>query len=211
LIEISPSEEQVKRWLLETLRHSNHVMCYSELLGLDKRDPELPHDVVGPHNKLEWDVIYGCALGYGNLDKHDPEIYELTKNSYFLHHYGQYHHRMWEGYDDGAVADDLKFGALDTICALLEKRPYFESFDSLEELRLNAHNVIRGTNRLTKLQWIEAAGKMMGGAERPAIEKIVSLEDFPNIGVRPATYERLAERMQQCLRMLREEKGYRLD
>lgn len=201
----------MKRWLLETLRHTSQMMCYSELFGLDKRNPELPHDIVGPYNKLEWPVILGCSLGYDNLDHHDEDIYRMTLESVALHREHQYHHQRWVGHNAETAEDELRFGALDIICASLEHRPYYPRVDSLEELEDNLLSTVEGGKKGEwKIPWITQIIGMMKAVERPQIERITTLWDFPNIGVRPETYEQIAERMQACLKMLREDKRYKI-
>jgi hypothetical protein len=207
---IVPAEGDVRKWLLETLRHTNHVMYYSEILKVGQNDPELPHDVVGPYNKFEWAVICGCALGYSNLDHHDKVIFQMTKDSVHLHR-NQYHHKMWDGPDEDATADDLRFGALDTICALLENRPYYSHVDSFDELDKNLNTIIEGsTNKVLKLQWLSSMISMMKQVERPAIKKIDRLEDFQNVGISSGMYDQIAGRIEGTLMILREEKGYKL-
>jgi len=206
---ILPREECVKRWLLESSRHCSQMMYYVEGFGLDKRDPELPHDIVGPYSKFDWPVIKGCSLGYDNLDHHDGDIYRMTLESVAFHTKNQYHHQKWEGHSAETAEDDLRFGALDTICALLEHRPYYKSVDSLEELEDNILTLVDGgKNGYWKLPWIRQMIGLMKTVERPKIERITGLLGFPNIGVRPETYERIVERMGETLRMLRDEKGY---
>jgi hypothetical protein len=207
--DIVPAEEDIRKWLLETLRHTCQVMYYSGILKIGQSDPELPHDIVGKYNKLEWDVMRGCALGYSNLDHKNQEIFQLTKDAVCLHR-SQYHHRKWDGPDEEATADDLRFGAMDTVCALLENRPYYAHVSSFDELERDLSGIINGgSNKFIKLQWIYSVVDMMRRVERPEVERIERVDDFPNVGMSPEVYEQIAGRMQQCLNMLREEKGYK--
>jgi hypothetical protein len=205
---IVPAEENVRRWLLETLRHTCQVMYYSELFKIGLNDPELPHDIAGRYNKLEWDVMGGCALGYSNLDHHDKEVFQLTREAVCLHR-NQYHHRKWDWPDEEATADDLRFGALDTVCALMENRPYYAHISSFEELQRDLGCIIKdGYNKVLKLQWITSVVDMIKQVERPAVARIERLDDFPNVGLSTRVYGQIAGRMQDALKMLREEKGY---
>lgn len=210
----SPSAEEIRSWLLETLRHSCQMEYYLDILGFGNRDSDRPHDIEGEHNKLEWEIIKGCAFAYRN-GLSDEEREEIKHNIVFPTvniHRLQYHHVMWNEYNEDATREDLMFGALDTVCALLENRPYYtKRAESPEEVSENAEKLITSSNRIIKIPWIRAMAKEIKDIKRPEIYSIESLTDFPNIGIRKATYEQIADRMQSCLRMLKDEHGYVLN
>lgn len=207
-----PNSEEIKGWLLETLRHSCQVEYYVKVLGASSRDPDRPHDIAGRYNKLEWEIIDGCALAYRqglSKEEYEQTILPRVRKSVSTHRQ-QYHHLMWNEYNEEATAEDLRFGALDTICALFEKRPYYlKCVDSLEELEQNVDQLIGGKNKLMKVEWVSAVAHQMKGVERPDIYRIEDLERFPNIGLADSMYNNIAERMAACLRILKG-RGYDL-
>lgn len=203
--------EEIRGWLLETLRHSCHMEYYLKILGLGNRDPDRPHDISGKFNKLEWDIISGCALAYrAGLSVEEKEL--IRKQSVLPAvklHRNQYHHQMWNEYNEDATEQDLRVGALDTVCALLEKRPYYlRSADSPKEIMDNVDELITSSFREIKIPWVYKMANAITEIEKPCIWGIDKLAHFPNIGLSSETYGKIAERMESCLRMLRDEKGY---
>ena len=63
---LRPSPQEVKNWMLSTLKHSCQVEYYLAKLNLDSKDPQRPHDIVGEGNKYSWPVIKGMAIQYRN-------------------------------------------------------------------------------------------------------------------------------------------------
>ena len=211
-----PTNEEVEKWMLATLRHSQHVEYFIERLGGGAYfDPERPHDLVGVGNKFDWDVIKGFALQY-----RDPKVdFKTYIEPALVLHREQYHHRMWNNPDPNDItkkipeADyhDMTLGAIDAVCSLLENRAYqggSHDYDSAEAVaRKNPpHKIKWMVDTIHAMRaWIEYSKKM----ERPKIERITSLEDFPNIGVNPITYNRTKKRTSETIEMLRT-KGYEI-
>ena len=85
---IRPTKEEVAKWMLSTLKHSNHVEYFLGKLGLGIRDPERPHDIVGSGSKYSLDVVRGLALQY-----REPKVDFKTciAPSIEIHRH-QYHH-----------------------------------------------------------------------------------------------------------------------
>ena len=114
--ELIPTEAEVRKWLISSLTHSMHVEYFLLNLGLGERDPERPHDLVGPGNKYEWDVIKGFALQY-RLPKIDFKTHIMPSLAI---HRQQYHHRMWNDPSpedrakpiQGATEGDMLVGAV---------------------------------------------------------------------------------------------------
>lgn len=75
-VELIPTENEIKTWLVSVLQHSCHVEYFLKKLGIGSNDSERPHDIVGPGNKYEWGVMKGLALQYRN-PKPDFQIYIL--------------------------------------------------------------------------------------------------------------------------------------
>ncbi len=208
-----PNSEEIRGWLLETLRHSCQMEYYLDILRLGSRDPDRPHDISGMHNKLEWEIIEGCALAYRvgvPKEEFKETILPRVFNSVRIHR-KQYHHQMWNEYNEDATSEDLRVGALDTICALMEKRPYYQkTADSIDEIEQNIDSIITSKNKYVKRQWVSVMVGEMKGIDRPDIYMIENLEGFPNIGLNDSTYNNIAERMQACLNMLKEERGFEI-
>ena len=59
-----PSTESLNVFLLFTTRHACNVEYFLNKLELGSKDPERPHDLVGPGNKFEYSVLMGLALVY---------------------------------------------------------------------------------------------------------------------------------------------------
>ncbi len=209
---IIPNEEEVHRWLLETLRHVFHVEFFLYRLGLGFRDPERPHDIVGIGNKFRWRVIRGLAIQYRDFSEEERRIVfkEQIEPALKLHR-RQYHHRMWN-YPDAknidlhievAEAEDMQVGAVDAICSLLENRVYQGGEHSYEEAE-----VILGNNPSYKKYWARMIGPKMKEIVQPDIERINSLYDIPNIGLPAWVYNRILGRVKVTLKILKKRHGY---
>jgi hypothetical protein len=204
---VRPSDENIGKWLLEVLRHTSQLEYYAGILNIGSKDPERPHDIVGPNNKLEWDIIKSCAWAYSDSgcgkDKElCDEISEAVKR-----HRQQYHHAICM--TDLAREDDLRFEALDTICAMLEHRPYYAHVHNFEELEANLESYIACNGRHEqRLASIREVLPLMRSLERPDIRAITTLEEFPNLGADGKTYDKICQRFSGTLELLRREHNY---
>lgn len=207
LDELIPNEEEVRIWLLSTLRHSCHLEYFLDKLNLGKDDPERPHDIVGLGNKYDWLTIRGFALQY-RVPKVDFNHYILPSLNF---HRQQYHHRKWNNSDEndltkpfsGASRDDMLVGALDTICSLLEDRQYqggIHKYDQIIE-------IIR-QNPPHKIPWLLDILPKMRLLNQPNINAITRLDNFPNIGLSKGTYLLIVEKTHEAVELLRERYGY---
>lgn len=196
---IEPTQEEIQKWMLNTLRHVCHVEYFLTQLNKGNDDPERPHDSVGINNKFDWEVMKRFALQYRN----DPQLNHFVLEAREMHR-EQYHHRMWTKYNPQATPDDMEVGALDAICALLENRSYQGGQHSYEQIP----EVIK-KNPIHKIAWFRIMIPQMQGIIQPNLELITNVHDFPNIGMREDLYDRLKERMQETTEML-EERGYQI-
>lgn len=205
--ELTPNTEEVRKWLVSTLQHSCHVEYFLWRMGIGgEYDDQRPHDLVGPGNKFEWDVIKGFALDY-----REPKVDFKTYISPALDlHRQQYHHQKWNNPDPnnklspvvGASEDDMMVGAVDSVCSLLENRSYqggIHDYDAVIE--------IAKKNPPHKAPWMLKVIPEMRQFRNPGIESIVSLKNFPNIGLDDLLYSIIQKRANETLEML-ETRGY---
>jgi hypothetical protein len=205
---LEPRVEEVRQWLLDTTRHVFHIEYFLHNLGLGDNDPQRPHDIIGDGNKFEWEVIKGFALQYRN-PKPDFQTYIMPA---LERHRVQYHHQKWNNPDSkdsakpilGATPDDMKVGATDAVCSLLENRGYqggSHTYDSVVE-------VTKG-NPPHKVQWMLDVIPEMKKLKQPEIHEIISLEGIPNIGVEKQTYDIIIARLDETLALLRSDPAFR--
>lgn len=116
----NPSVKEIADFVAGLMKHSATVEFYLKQFGVVVDDGQHPHDLVGPGNKLEWEVLRGLAL----KTKDTPEKERRCKRAIELHRHGQYHHHKWNVYNPLATEMDLKYGAIDTIVSLREPRDY---------------------------------------------------------------------------------------
>src|SRR3989338_2554579 len=109
---LGPSEENVRRWLLDTLKHGTGMEYFLDLLNVGRGDPERPHDMAGSYSKFDWEVIKYLARQYECGD--EQSIHRLVQAGVLLHR-NQYHHKMWNNPNPNAPQDALNLGAVDTI------------------------------------------------------------------------------------------------
>lgn len=200
--QLVPTTVEVEKWLRCTLKHSAHVEYYLHHLGVGHEDPERPHDLVGPGNKLEWDVIRGFALQFRNPQP-DFDIYTLPA---LKRHRMQYHHRMWNEPDVSdrrkhnrdATPDALQLGAIDAICSLLEPRGYQGGAHSFEEIQA----IIAKSAVAHKQPWLERILPRMQELPAPNLDVITSLRKFPNVGVPVIVHRAMDRRITDALHEL---------
>ncbi|MBN2566901.1 hypothetical protein JXB02_02325 [Candidatus Woesearchaeota archaeon] len=189
-----PSEEALKEFLLHTLQHSFHVEYYRECLAIPQAEIWIPHDIAGPYNKFSPLIALGMALEYmpGGERRYRPLIQEaITK------HRTQLHHRRWNRPNGTATEDDMRFGAVDTICSLLEDRNYNGGSRPFEGII----QVARDFPDAKKHQqfYIGTMLQVMYDVERPPIKEIARLCGFPNVGVPEQVYQKMIETTDRAL------------
>lgn len=214
-----PTENEVMAWLLSTLQHACHMEYFLGLFNLGKRDPERPHDLVGPGNKYEWEVVKGLALQYRNPE---PDFQTYILPSLKLHRQ-QYHHQKWNEPDPTdktktrliASADDLLVGAIDAVCSLLENRAYQGGPHNYDEVTgiVKQKEIAKDNSKNTphKSVWMLKVIPEMRRLIQPDLKSIVTLIGFPNIGLKPRVYDSIAQRTTEAVELLRNEHRYLLE
>jgi hypothetical protein len=197
---LPPTLEEVRAWVLSTVQHVYHIEYFLAELGIGEYDPERPHDIVGPGNKFEWNVIRGFAVQYRDRS---PEFFQAHVMPSLRHHRCQYHHRMWNEPNEQAGPEDMKLGAVDAICSLLETRQYqggSHSFDAVLE--------IAERNPEHKRPWMLGLITEMRKLVRPSLDVIASLDTIPNIGVPRGVHDEIQQRVVETRSFLVAEFGY---
>jgi hypothetical protein len=198
---LNPTTEEVRNWLLSTLLHSCQVEYYLNKLDWGKSDFQRPHDICGEGNKYSWDVVRGLSV---QSRSQNPIFFKnVVLPSIEAHRKGQYHHQMWNNENPKATKEELKTGAVDSICSLLDNRTYQGGRHSFNDII----EVIK-SNKTYKHKWFWMVYLQMKELEEPKTDLIEELEDFPNIGLPKATYERIVERTREAVRDLRGKNGY---
>ncbi|MEI7718676.1 MAG: hypothetical protein WCI72_02320 [archaeon] len=196
--EMQPTTDELRNWLLQTLRHSMHVEYFLDQLKIVSDDPERPHDLVGVGNKFERDVARRLALGSRDPK---PDFLTYIKPALDLHRQ-QHHHLMWNEPDKKdpklciyeANFTDMILGAIDSDCSLLENRGYqggMHDYEGIREVALK--------NPPHKTPWMLAVIPLMQSREQPKLESITDLYSFPNIGVPDKIYKKMQERVAQTI------------
>ncbi len=199
---MKPTTEEVRNWLVGTVRHVQHIEYFLERLQMGKEDPQRPHDIMGYGNKFEWGVIRGFAVQYRERSQEHFNCYVLPS---LERHRCQYHHAKWNNPNSDASAEDMKVGAVDTLCSLLEPdRAYQGGIHTPKEI-----DAIIEKNPEHKQSWLRFIHAEMQRIEGPNLNLITSLHDFTNIGIHQATYDILRARVQDTLKMLQDH-GYNI-
>ncbi len=198
--DIKPTKKELNIWLLSTLKHVCHIEYFVNKLDLNSNDPERPHDITGKGNKFSWDVMKGLSLVY----RKDKKLKYLIDKSIKLHRQ-QYHHKKWNKPNNTSTREDMEFGAVDSICCLLEGREYQGGPNTYEEIK----KLIQNKCEIHKKPWIKEMIPKMENIKQPDLESIVSIKRFPNIGIKNKTYFKIKNRLYETINMLKE-KGYNL-
>ncbi len=193
--------KEVYQWIFDTSIHVMHIEYFLNQLQVGKNDPQRPHDIIGPGNKFEWLVIQGLASQY--LPKGEIRYLSHIKASLDLHRQ-QFHHQQWNFHSTTATDDCLKLGAVDTICSLLENRPYQGGKHTYHEIYY-----IVSENPDSKFFTLDTIIKEMQKIKQPPLDRLLSLREFPNIGIPAQSYDVLTTRIQETLTHLNQE--YNLD
>ena len=182
---VCPNAGEIEEFLLATLRHSCHVEYYLYRLNFGENDPQRPHDIEGPGNKYSWETVKGMALsGRAGINF---EKYILP--SLEIHRQQQHHHQMWNKPYPKGVDDDMRLGAVDAICSLLEPRTYQGGTHSFQDIP----KIIEQTMEHKK-KWMYEILSKMEAIKVPEIERIINLENIPNIGLPDKIYQSILQR-----------------
>jgi len=201
---IKPSEQAMKDYLIGLKRHTFHYAYWAEIFGLVKEDRQFPHDCVGTGNRLELPIASGMALSYeenGNIPQALKGKAQIqTKEAIRSHNKTQFHHI--KGLVHPAVM------ALDTICAMREKRPYNKRKEfSDEEIIEIVQAECEYEENFQKLIETRKLIAEMRRIEKPRIELIIRFGAVPNIGVLPSTYHEVTRLFSEALPQF-QEAGY---
>ena len=198
----TPTRHEIEAWLLGTIRHVQHIEYFLERLQIGKEDPQRPHDIIGYGNKFEWGVIRGFALQYRDRS---PEFFDHYVAPSLERHRCQYHHQKWNNQNPNATDEDMKVGAVDAVCSLLESdREYQGGKHTPTEIE-----EIIDKNQEHKRGWLRQIHTEIQRIEQPNPQLIRDLRDFPNIGINSNSYDILCARVSDTLKIL-EEHGYKL-
>jgi hypothetical protein len=199
--ELKPTSDEIGIWLLATLRHSCQVEYYLHQLDLGHDDPQRPHDISGEGSKYSWPVVKGLALQQRSDDPNFFARHVLPSIEYHRRH--QYHHQKWNQSDAAATPDDMKVGAIDTLCSLLEPRDYQGGSHSYDQIIAVIKN-----NEPHKVKWFWMVYSQMKRIEQLDTAAIISLENIPNIGLPSEMYAHIVSRTEEAVHLLRERCEY---
>ena len=189
--------KEVYQWIFDTAVHVMHIEYFLHQLQVGKDDPQRPHDIIGPGNKFEWLVIQGLASQY--LPKGETRYLSHIQISLDLHR-KQYHHQQWNFQSTIATDDSLKLGAVNAICSLHETRPYQGGKHTYNEIYY-----IVSQNPDSKFFTLDNIQKEMQKIKQPSLDRLLSLREFPNIGIPAESYDILTTRIQETLTHLNQE------
>jgi hypothetical protein len=191
-----PTPEEIKRWLLDTIRHAAHIEFYLERLQIGRSDIQRPHDLVGHGNKLEWPAIRGFAMQYRS------GAFETYVRPALEFHRQQYHHLAWNEFNPTASPDAMRLGAVDAVCSLLEPRGYQGGCHTWDQIAS-----ISEDNPIHKVAWMHLVAGDMAKMEKPDLT-IMTLENPRRIpGLSADKHEVLVERLRETMQHLRHEQG----
>ncbi len=191
----NPTPQEIRAWLIGTVHHVQHIEYYLEQLRIGKEDPQRPHDIIGYGNKFEWEVIKGFAIQYRERSQ---EFFERHVKPSLERHRHQYHHVKWNEQNPTATHEDMKLGAVDAICSLLEPD---RTYQGGKHTAIEIETIIE-KNPEHKQPWLRLIHAEIQKIEPPQLSIIRNLQDFPNIGIHPTTYNTLKARVHDTLIML---------
>jgi len=198
---VMPNEREIHAHILSTSLHSYRVEYLSTRLKVDDHDdPDRPHDMIGPGNKLEWRCLEGLSLAYRDRNKYVKQIIKAVN-----FHRQQYHHQMWNKDCPHMTDSSLKLGAIDTVCSKLEsEREYQKTVKTISELReLEFHG---SKNQLDMISWVIGE---MEKIEIPYLRDVTTFTQIPKTGIPAQTHDTIMERIQETIRELRKDHGYK--
>jgi hypothetical protein len=203
------TEKEMRRWLGFAIKHSSNVEYFANILGVGKEDSERPHDLVGPGNKLEYEVANGLALQL--REPLGPWMQYVMRSRQV--HRQQYHHRFGNGPDPNdrtkmhptSTEDSMRMIAIDAICALRENRKYLGGSHTYTQITPELFQ-----DQPHKIPWILEMKSQMEKLPQPRISEITDLFYVPNIGIPDSTYEAILARRDEAVDVLRKEHGYLL-
>ncbi len=215
LDEIIPTEFEVYSQVMAVLKHVMNFEYFRTYLKLPIVDSQSPHDIAGIGSKYLWPVLKGMALRFRTPNV-DYDKYILP--SIRIHRL-QRHHRMWNYPDpkdadqpnSSAAEDDLKIGAADAVCSLLENRIYQQGAHTYEEIFDIIDNKDHPLHPKSRYQreWMKRLDLEMKAITLPALDLIKEPYASPDLGLSRQTYIEISNSTNDALFMLMG-RGYRL-
>jgi hypothetical protein len=197
----TPTTEEIRTWFLVTLRHSCDVEYYLSRLRIGRYDVQRPHDLTGLGNKLCWEVASIMALESRNSSR--EYFLKTLLPAVEMHRSGQYHHRPLDEIPILRRRDHKRVNLVDTLCCLLEDRPYFggeRDYDALSEFIAGMQDPRRSS--------LGRILDRMRSFPRPALNDIGSPVTFPNIGIPQWTYAETCRLAVVAVNLLERDHGY---
>lgn len=211
-----PTNEEMKRVLLETRQHVDHEECFLIALKEGLQDlSERPHDITGPGSKLLWEFLKGAGLQYRpEARDHRRRFFRrYVLPSILFHNTQQNHHLKWNLPNPNditkphplATEADMWQGAIDTICSLLQDRGYQGGSNSYLDIWLKRLPPMEPHKR----KWVrEMIPRMIAVDPQPDMSQIERIVDPVNIGLPERLYGEINERFESCIIMLEKDHGY---
>ncbi len=211
--------DHVGHWLYDVMMHSlsfevlmsefSSIAAFSSI-AINEKDTQRPHDLIGPGNKLEWDVVYGLAQDYrfkrGDTVTLDYDA--LIRQSIKIHN--QQTHHNWNGEleinDETArgysKSDQLYFRlsrALDVILCKIENRSYKPAL-RLDQILANTDGPKQLKDDMTALiDYIQIKG--LPNFDGLTVEKLLEKNPYPEI-LPGKIYELMQQRIIQAIPIL---------
>lgn len=198
-LDLRPDKQALEHIDFETFRHIIHVHFYLEQHGITLRPEQDLHDKDKVTNQgiKEALALEYCRGREGYVDCDEP-IEQAIRQAVEQHRADSYHHQIWVGALADPRDDDYSEGAVDIICTIMERRPYFERMGlaacSLEEIAANPSAYIKSLSNgdtVDKLPYVEESLQWMLEMKKPQLWQLKSLRNLPNIGLSTQLYERI--------------------
>lgn len=212
--DLIPTTAEIINAVLFAERHCFHKMHYSESLQCGLNDPQNPHDLVGFGNKLEWEVLSGLAFQIRREEEGYFTIFKkYVKPAIERHRLYQYHHQKWNEPNDNATDDDMKSGAIDFVCSILENRPYNKPIENGYNPFIDVKEKIEEAKGVEKykhqIKWMEKMVLSMEELPLFPLYKINSIYVTPkNPGVSNETYDKIIALTHECIEILKRDHNY---
>ncbi len=197
--DLIPTQEEVARFVLSTLRHSLRVEYYLNVFDIGHSDPQRPHDIYGNGNKFEWGVLGGLAM---ETDVDSDLFKQRVLPAMEIHRHYQHHHRIWNNATNISPEDGLRIGALDALCSYLDSRYYNGEVRAFDDLQ----GVINESD-LFKRPWLSNIYHRMKKSGEIILDD-VTLDNIPNVGISSLLYEKIVDRVVSVREMLHDKVGY---
>jgi hypothetical protein len=97
----------------------------------------------------------------------------------------------------------MKIGAVDTICSLLDDRPYQGGKHTLQEII----KIIKQNNP-NRVKWMWMVYSSIKNIPKPDLEQVNNPDKIPNIGLPIHVYNRVKHHTQQVMKELRQKHNY---